>query len=158
MVMGYPFGRLHILRDQKGGTPRIFLDFLKNILPAWNISIYFTVPPGNNRIKQRPLNPKWPTGSARSLNLKLFWPSDHLSQNKFFDSIIPYMRTSKIQNGRRGLERSLPSGFWGSRQQFLNTSTPSMRKVDNGEENKKNTSLAAKGVLERCLPLGFWAF
>ena len=39
-------------------------------------------------------------------------PFDQLSLNMFFDSIIPSMRTSKIQNGRRGLETGLPIGFW----------------------------------------------
>ena len=45
------------------------------------------------------------------------------------------------QNGRRGLERGLPLGFWRSRQlslnKFLDPSNPSMRKVDNGEKIKK---------------------
>ena len=31
--------------------------------------------------------------------------SDQLLQNKFFDSIIPSMRTSKIQNGHQGASK-----------------------------------------------------
>ena len=50
------------------------------------------------------------------------------------------LTTCIIQNGRWGLERSLPPGF-GNRQLLLNkfcvSSTPSMRKVDNGEMERK---------------------
>ena len=58
------------------------------------------------------------------------------------------MRTSKIQNGRHwapkwlmGLGSGLALGFWHSRQlslnKFLDLSTPSMRKVDDGEKKGK---------------------
>ena len=44
------------------------------------------------------------------------------------------------QNGRRGLERGLPLGLGRSRllslNKFFDPSTPSMRKVDNGEKKK----------------------
>ena len=44
------------------------------------------------------------------------------------------------QNGRRGLERGLPLGLGRSRQlsqnKFFDLSTPSIRKVDDGEEKK----------------------
>ena len=44
-------------------------------------------------------------------------------------------------NGRRGLERCLPLGFWHSKQlslnKFFDRSIPSMRNVDNGEKKKK---------------------
>ena len=46
-------------------------------------------------------------------------PPEQLSLNNFFDSIIPSVRTLKIQNGRKGyqngrqgLEGGLPLGFW----------------------------------------------
>ena len=46
------------------------------------------------------------------------------------------------QNGRRGLERGLTLGYIGrseplSPNKFLNPSTPSMRKIDDGEKKKK---------------------
>ena len=44
------------------------------------------------------------------------------------------------QNGRRGRERCLPLGFWGSRQllydKFSDQSPPSMRKDRDGEKKK----------------------
>ena len=73
-------------------------------------------------------------------------PSNQLSQNTFFDSIIPSMRTSKRPPG--GLKMAdgvwkvvYPQVFGRSRQlslnKFLDPSIPSMRKVDNGEKRKK---------------------
>ena len=50
----------------------------------------------------RPLNPKWPTGSGKRLNLRLFDP----------------MRASKIQNGRQGVPK-WPIGFLGAPVNFL---------------------------------------
>jgi len=51
--------------------------------------------------------------------LKEVKPSDQLSLNKFFDSMIPSVITSKIQNGhqgsengRQGLEMGLLLDFW----------------------------------------------
>ena len=41
----------------------------------------------------------------------VIWPSDQLSLNEFFDSIIPSMRTSKIQNDRQGAPRWLSDIF-----------------------------------------------
>ena len=42
------------------------------------------------------------------------------------------------QNGRRGLEKCEPLGFWASKQlslnKFFDPSTSSMRKVDDGEK------------------------
>ena len=43
------------------------------------------------------------------------------------------MRTSKIQNGRRVLGRSRQLSL----NKFFDPSTPSMRKVDDGEEKKE---------------------
>ena len=63
-------------------------------------------------------------GSGKRLNLQL-------SPYNFYDSIIPSKRTSKIQNGRRGLEMCLPLGFL---NKFSDPSAPSMREVDNGEK------------------------
>ena len=45
------------------------------------------------------------------------------------------------KNGQRGLERGLPLGFGGSCQlsqnKFFDPSTPSRRKVENGEKKKE---------------------
>ena len=55
---------------------------------------------------------------------------DQLPLNKLFDSIIPSMRTSKIQNGRRVQKGMYPKVFGHSRQlsliKFFDPSTPSM--------------------------------
>ena len=53
--------------------------------------------------------------------------SNQICQNKILDSIIPSMRTSKIKNGRLGQL---------SRNSFFDPSTPSMRKVDDGEKKE----------------------
>ena len=51
------------------------------------------------------------------------------------------MATSGPQKGRRGLEKCLPLGFGRFKQlslnKFFDPSTPSMRKVDDGEEKKR---------------------
>ena len=51
------------------------------------------------------------------------------------------MAAMEPQNGLRGLERGLPLGLGRSRQlslnKFFDPSTPSMRKVDDGEKRKK---------------------
>ena len=67
----------------------------------------------------RKLNPKWPTGSGNRSNLRLLDPPNNFRKISFFDSIIPSMRTSEIQNGcqgsqngQRGLEGGLPLGLW----------------------------------------------
>ena len=43
---------------------------------------------------QNPQNGRW---VWKEVQLQVIWSSDHLSQNEFFDSFIPSMRTSKIQ-------------------------------------------------------------
>ena len=46
-------------------------------------------------------------------------PSDQLSLNKFFDFIIPSMRTSKIQNGRQGAPKWPTGSGKGSNPRLL---------------------------------------
>ena len=55
------------------------------------------------------------------------------------DSIIPSMRTSKVQIGRQGAQKWLTGSGKGHSHQcllnkFLDPSPPSMRKVDGGEK------------------------
>ena len=79
----------------------------------------------------------WVLGRSRQLLL-----------NKFFDSIIPSMRTSKIQNGRQGGPK-MADGVWKGvypwvlgrscqllLNKFFDPSIPSMRKVDDGKIRK----------------------
>ena len=51
-------------------------------------------------------------GGALAQSLQFIGPSDQLSLNNFFDFIIPFMRTSKIQHGQRDQERGLSLSFW----------------------------------------------
>ena len=51
------------------------------------------------------------------------------------------------QNGQRGLESGLPLGFWALPSSFFDLSTPSMRKVDDGEKKEK------ENIGERSSPL-----
>ena len=62
-------------------------------------------------------------------------------------SLLATTAKSKItargsQNGRRGLERCVPQGFWAflqhSLSKFFDLSTSFMRKVDDGGEKRKN--------------------
>ena len=57
------------------------------------------------------------------------------SLNKFFDlsTPIPSMRTLKIQNDHHGSQ----NGQQGLKQVFFYLSTPSMRKLDDGEKQGK---------------------
>ena len=101
-------------------------------------------------------------GVWKQIKPKVIGPYDQLSLNKFFDSIILSMMTSKIQNGRQGVPK-WPTGsekgstlqvvsecpeiqngcqgapIWptgsgkGCTPRFLVPSTPSMRKVEDGE-------------------------
>ena len=48
---------------------------------------------------------KMADGVRELVKTQVIGPSDQLSLNKFFDSIIPSMRTSKIQNGHQGASK-----------------------------------------------------
>ena len=49
----------------------------------------------------------------KGVQSQVIGPSDQLSLHKFFDSIIPSMKTSKIQNGHQGASKwPMGSGKW----------------------------------------------
>ena len=56
--------------------------------------------------------PKW-------VKPQVIGPYNQLLLNKFFDSIIPPMRTSKIQNGRQGAPKWPTGSGKGSNPRFL---------------------------------------
>ena len=103
-------------------------------------------PPGKTH---RLLNPKWPTGLGNRSTPRLLEPLINL--HKFFDSILPSMRTSKIQNGCQGGQNV----FGRSRQlllsKFFDPSTPFMTKVGNGgEEHREKNSAVYSGHKHHC--------
>ena len=79
---------------------------------------------------------------------KVIGPPEQLLQNKCFDSIIPYMRTSKIQNDHQwaskwmtGSERDVSLGFWAFPVNLpkINLFIGGFVEVDGNDENSRPT-------------------
>ena len=94
-----------------------------------------------------PLNPKWPTESGNRLNLRLLDPPINFRKISFLIRSFLLGEHKKSKMADRVWKRVYPKVFWRSCQlsqkKFFDPSTPSMRKVEDGEKEKRRCQSTA---------------